>query len=84
VQLYADAADVSLVLPEQPDGVLLGTACVAAAACGLHASVSNAARNMVRDGLTVLQNPLAREFFDQRYRAFLLMHQQRVALANLQ
>jgi len=84
VQLYADAANVSLVLPEQPDGVLLGTACVAAAACGLHASVSDAAHNMVRDGLTISPNPSVREFFDQRYRAFLLMHRQRVALANLQ
>jgi FGGY-family pentulose kinase len=84
VQLYADAANVSVVLPEQPDGVLLGTACVAAAACGLHTSVSDAARNMVRDGLTVRPNPLTREFFDRRYRAFLLMHRQRVALASLQ
>jgi hypothetical protein len=38
----------------------------------------------VRDGRTVRPNPLTREFFDRRYRAFLLMHRQRVALASLQ
>ncbi len=84
VQLYADAGNLSVVLPEQSDGVLLGTACVAAAACGLHASVSDAAGSMVRSGRTIRPNPALREFFDHRYRAFLFMHAQRAALTCLQ
>jgi FGGY-family pentulose kinase len=84
VQLYADAGNLSVVLPEQSDGVLLGTACVAAAACGLHASVCDAAGGMVRSGRTVRPNPALRDFFDHRYRAFLLMHAQRAVLTCLQ
>ena len=84
VQLYADAGNLSVVLPEQSDGVLLGTACVAAAASGLHPSVSDAARSMVRNGRTIRPNPALRGFFDHRYRAFLLMHEQRAALTCLQ
>jgi ribulose kinase len=84
VQLYADAGNVSVVLPEQSDGVLLGTACIAASACGLQASVSDAARSMARDGRTIRPNHALREFFDHRYRAFLLMHEQRAALKCLQ
>ncbi len=84
VQLYADAGNLSVVLPEQSDGVLLGTACVTAAACGLHASISDAAGSMVRSGRTIRPNPALREFFDHRYRAFLLMHAQRAVLTCLQ
>ncbi|WP_439924242.1 FGGY-family carbohydrate kinase [Nitrobacter sp. JJSN] len=83
VQLYADAAGVAVSLPEQPDGVLLGTACVAAAGCGLYPSVTAAATAMTRIGRTVQPAPAARDFFDQRYRAFLLMHEHRRALSRL-
>lgn len=84
VQLYADAGNLTVVLPEQSEGVLLGTACVAAAASGLHPSVGDAARSMVRDGRTIRPNPAVREFFDHRYRTFLVMHEQRAALTCLQ
>ena len=83
VQLYADATGVPISLPEQPDGVLLGTACAAAAGCGLYPSVTAAAAAMTRIGRTVQPVPAAREFFDRRYRAFLLMHEHRRALSRL-
>ncbi|WP_319797481.1 FGGY-family carbohydrate kinase [Nitrobacter sp.] len=83
VQLYADAAGVSVSLPEQPDGVLSGTACAAAAGCGLYPSLTAAAAEMTRIGRTVQPVPSVRDFFDRRYRAFLLMHEQRQALSRL-
>jgi len=83
VQLYADATAVSVSLPEQPDGVLSGTACVAAAGCGLYSSLAAAAAEMTRVGRTVQPAPSARDFFDRRYRAFLLMHEHRRALSRL-
>ena len=83
IQLYADAAGVSVSLPEQPDGVLVGTASVAAAGCRLYPSVTAAAAEMTRIGRTVQPAPAARDFFDQRYRAFLLMHEHRRALSRL-
>ena len=81
-QLYANATNVNVMLPEQPDGVLLGTACIAAAACGLYPSVGAAARNMVRGGRTVSPDPTMREFFDRRYHTFLLMHRHRTAISE--
>lgn len=83
VQLYADAAGCCVVLPQEEDGVLLGTGVVAAAAAGLHPSLEAAGRAMVRSGETVRPDPATREFFDRRYRAFLLMHQQGAALRAL-
>jgi ribulose kinase len=70
-------------LPEQPDGVLSGTACVAAAGCGLYPSLTAAAAAMTRIGRTVQPTPASRDFFDRRYRAFLLMHEHRQALSRL-
>jgi FGGY-family pentulose kinase len=83
IQLYADAAGVAVSLPEQPDGVLLGTACIAAAGSELYPSVTAAAAAMSRIGRTVQPASAARDFFDRRYRAFLLMHEHRRALSRL-
>ncbi|MBI3709582.1 MAG: FGGY-family carbohydrate kinase, partial [Proteobacteria bacterium] len=80
VGLYADATGCDVVLPEEADGVLLGTATVAAAGSGLYASLADAGRAMVRSGRQVRPDPASREFFDRRYRAFLSLHEQRRVL----
>lgn len=71
VQLYADATGRDVVLPEQEDGVLLGTATVAAAAAGLHPSLATAGQAMVRPGRTIRPDPALRSFFERRYDVFL-------------
>jgi FGGY-family pentulose kinase len=76
VRLYADATGRRVVLPEQEDGVLLGTATVAAAAAGLHPSLAAAGLAMVRSGRTVDPDPAVRDFFDRRYALFLDLQQQ--------
>jgi FGGY-family pentulose kinase len=80
VQLYADATRCHVVLPEEADGVLLGTACVAAAASKMHAGLVNACKAMVRSGREVPPDPRAKQFFDQRYQSFLMLHQHRRAV----
>lgn len=80
VRLYADATGRRVVLPEQEDGVLLGTATVAAAAAGLHPSLAAAGQAMVRSGRTVEPDPAVRDFFDRRYALFLDLQQQEAAL----
>ena len=80
VQLYADATRCNVVLPEEADGVLLGTACVAAAAAGMHAGLRAACEAMVRPGREIAPDPRAAEFFARRYEGFLLMHRHRSAL----
>ncbi|MFS8084742.1 MAG: FGGY-family carbohydrate kinase, partial [Acidobacteriota bacterium] len=82
-RLYADAANCTVVLPQESDGVLLGTGVVAAVAAGLHASLEAAGRAMVRPGRVITPDPAKREFFDRRYRAFLALLEQAAALRSL-
>jgi len=80
VSLYADATGCTVVLPEEEDGVLLGTAVVAAAGSGLFCSIEAAGLAMVRTGREIAPNAATSEFFDRRYRAFLALHDQSRAL----
>ena len=52
MRLYADATQCEVVAAGAEDGVLLGTAIVAAGGCGLHEDVFAAARAMVPEGKT--------------------------------
>jgi FGGY-family pentulose kinase len=81
LRLYADATGRTVVLPEEPDSVLLGTAIVAAAAAGLHPSLAEAARSMIGPGREIAPAAGTRAHFDRQYRRFLLMHEHRRALA---
>lgn len=80
VKLYADATGCTVVLPEESDGVLLGTACAAAAASGSFASLNDACAAMIRPGQEVTPDASTRDFFERRYRSFLMMHAHRRAL----
>jgi len=73
VELYADASGCSVVLGEEEDGVLLGTAMVAAVAAGLYPSLAEAASAMARAGRVVRPTEATRSHFDARYRAYLAM-----------
>lgn len=79
-QLYADAANCTLVLPQESDGVLLGTGVVAAVAAGLYASIEAAGRAMVRPGTVIRPDPARRNFLDRRYRTYLALQAQAAAL----
>lgn len=74
VRLYADSTGCTVVLPEESDGVLLGSAIVASVGAGLHPDIGTASAAMVRAGRRVEPDPSVREFFDRRYRSFLAMH----------
>ena len=69
-----------MALPQEADGVLLGTGVVAAAAAGLYPSIEAAGRAMVRSGEVIEPDPARRDFFDRRYAASLLMIRQRAEL----
>jgi FGGY-family pentulose kinase len=80
VQLYADATGCRVVLPEEADGVLLGTACVAAAATGLHRGLRETCQALVRSGREIAPDPRVAPFFERRYESFLLLHEHRRAI----
>ena len=83
VELYANAIGCTVVMPEQEDGVLLGTAVLAAAGSGLYPSIPAAARAMVRSGAEVAPDVSQCSEYDRRYRAFLRMLDHRQVLAGL-
>jgi ribulose kinase len=83
MELYADATGCTVVTPAEEDAVLLGTAIVAAAGCGLHPDLGAAAAAMARAGTTRQPDPRARERHERDYRVFLAMHEQRRALDRL-
>lgn len=80
VQLYADATGCAIVLPREPDGVLLGTALAAASAAGVHTDLFAAGRAMVHDGSVVMPDPAAATIHARGYAAFRLMLEQRRAV----
>ena len=80
VELYADATGCSVVLGEEEDGVLLGTAMVASVAAGRYPSLATAAAAMGRPGRVVTPAAATRSRFDARYRAYLAMEEHSRAL----
>jgi ribulose kinase len=77
VQLYADATRCEVVLPREPDGVLLGTALAAAVAGGVYADLPAAGRAMVHDGRRIAPDAQEAAFHDRGYAAFRRMIEQR-------
>jgi ribulose kinase len=80
VRLYADATDCVVHLPAEEDSVLLGTAMVAAAACGAYGSLTAAARAMIRPGRAIGPSPATRAHFAGHYKKFVMMHEHARAL----
>ncbi len=78
--LYADATGCEVVLAEEQDGVLLGTAMVAAVGAGLHADLGSAGKVMARIGKTIAPDAARRPEFDRRYHIMRLMQEQSATL----
>src|SRR5262249_44072916 len=83
VQLYSDVTDCRVLLPEEEDSVLLGTAVVACLAAGLHGSMPDAARAMRRSRATIEPSTATRALSAQQYRRFLQMLDHRRELSLL-
>ena len=83
VRLYADVTGCTVVLPAEPDGVLIGTAALGAAAASIHPDLAAAAAAMARPGREIAPDPSVGEFFDRRYQAFLAMHEHRRAIDRI-
>ena len=69
-QLYADATGREVVLPAEPDAVLLGSAMAAAAASGLHGDLAGAACAMAREGRRLAPDPKGAALHARGYRKF--------------
>lgn len=69
-QAHADATGCTVVIPDQPEPVLLGSAILAARASGAYATTLKAMHGMSQGGQTLLPRPEVRPFHDKKYNVF--------------
>ena len=77
VELYADATGATVIEPNAPDAVLLGTAMLAATAAGLAPNLAAAAAAMDQGGIARRPDPAAKPRYDRDYAILLAMQRQR-------
>jgi FGGY-family pentulose kinase len=68
--IHADAVGIPVVVPADADGVLLGSAMLAATAAGTHGSLADAMQAMTGMGRVVAPDPAMRDFHDRKYRVY--------------
>ncbi|MFD1746837.1 FGGY-family carbohydrate kinase [Rhizobium helianthi] len=83
VELYADVTGRSVLLPQTPDAVLLGSAMAAAVASGRHPDMAEAGRLMDQGSTVKLPDAKRQEAYERDYQRFLLMHRHRAELEAL-
>ncbi len=86
LQAHADATGCRVVLPREPEAVLLGAAMLGAVASGTRASIEEAMRTMSAADRVIEPGPRdGREasFFDAKYAVFLRMHDDQLAYRAL-
>jgi FGGY-family pentulose kinase len=76
---HADATGTRILLPREPEAVLLGSAILAAVAAGRFPSVVLAMSGMSGISRSIEPNPAARAFHDAKQRVFLRMHDDQLA-----
>ncbi|MFC1586870.1 FGGY-family carbohydrate kinase [Planctomycetota bacterium] len=80
---HADICDCEIVLPKEPEAVLLGSAILAAAGSGVFNGIFEAIKAMT--GTAEVYQPLAehREFHNRKYKVFLEMHNDQVKYGQM-
>jgi len=82
LELYADVTGATLVVPNAPDAMLLGSAMLAGTAAGRHDSLVEAVAALDQGG--VERHPsVPRSHYDRDYRILLEMQRQRRVLATM-
>lgn len=80
---HADATGCRIVLPEEPEAVLLGAAILGAVAGGAYATIQEGMAAMTRAGRIIEPDPGARAFHDRKYAVFLRMTEDQLAYRAL-
>ena len=80
---HADATGCRIVLPEEPEAVLLGAAILGAVAGGAYASVQDGMAAMTRAGRVIEPDPASRGFHDRKFAVFLRMTEDQLAYRAL-
>ena len=81
---HADATGCRIMLPEEPEAVLLGAAMLGAVASGVRPDLASAMRAMSRPGRIIAPSPgAARRFHDAKYAVFRRMQDDQRAYREL-
>jgi FGGY-family pentulose kinase len=78
LQEHADATGLTLVLPREPEAVLLGSAILAAAAAGIYADVPAAMQAMSASGRTIHPNPSSARYHTAKFGIFTEMYREQL------
>ncbi len=79
LQETADSVGVAIILPEEPEAVLLGSAILGAVAAGAYSSVPRAMRAMCRSAATIEPNPEVAEYHRAKYAIYKELYDQQLA-----
>ncbi len=74
LQEHADITGCEIVLPGEPEAVLLGTAMLAAVGAGVYPSIQEASFRMGRVGQTIKPRKAFKRFHDAKYKVFRRMY----------
>lgn len=83
VQEHADATGCTLMLPEQPEAVLLGSAILAATAAGVHPDIYRAMQAMSRAGATVKPRRETAAYHKAKFKIFRAMYKEQRRRRNV-
>lgn len=83
LQQHADATGCRIVLPREPEAVLLGSAMLGATACGDFASLIEAMGHMSAAGEVIEPNRQLNDYFSDKYQVFLRLHDDQQAYAKI-
>jgi D-ribulokinase len=70
IQEHADVTGCEMIIPKEPEAVLLGTAILAAVAAGEYKDVVSAMRTMSRVGKVYHPNPSNVDFHAEKYAVY--------------
>lgn len=80
LQQHADIIGAKLVLPEEPEAVLLGSAILGAVAAGTYATIPEAMAAMSRAGSTIEPDVSIKPYHDKKYTAFQQLYDAQMAI----
>lgn len=83
MQAHADATGCTVVLPQEPEAVLLGSAMLGAVAAGAYPDIPAAMATMSHVGHSIPADPAVRDFYDRKYRVFQRLYDDQMAYRRL-
>ena len=75
IQQQADITGCTVIIPEEPEAVLLGGAILAASAAGEYSSLNDGMKSMCRSGATVQPDRSTQPYHEMRYEIYLEMYE---------